>query len=82
MPDPLTNQEEKVLVELTRLAGGVGRQITAKQLRDADFAQFVFAVMQKDVAYPDAQQSRLLQTLRDKGYITMRRGVYLVLATP
>ena len=81
MPEPLTSEEKIILAELAKRAGE-GRLVTAKQLRDSGFAKFVFETCGKDVAYPDAQQSRVLQLLRDKGYILMRRGTYQIIAAP
>jgi hypothetical protein len=74
----LTPTEEKLLTELTRLAGS-SRVITGRQLRDRNFADFVADLYQADVAYPQSLQSRKLQILRDKEYITMRNGVYTLL---
>lgn len=82
MEHPLTSKEREILIELVRLAGGVGRMITATQLRDANFADFVFKVCKRNVAYPDAQQSRVLQKLRDKNYIEMNDGKYTVITPP
>ena len=75
---PLTIQERKILCELTRLAGS-NAFVTARQLRDEGFADFVTSAYASDVGYPQSLQSRKLQILRDKGYITMRKGTYTVM---
>ena len=77
--DPLTTTEEKFLSELTRLAGP-SRVITGRQLRDTNFADFVAELYQADVAYPQSLQSRKLQILRDKDYITMKNARYTILS--
>lgn len=82
MCTPLTVREKQILMELLVLAGGIGKIITARQLRDAKFSEFVFKICRKDVAYPDAQQSRELQNLRDKGYLKMSKGKYSVILPP
>ena len=77
--DTLTATEGKLLSELIRLAGP-SRVITGRQLRDTNFADFVAELYDADVAYPQSLQSRKLQILRDKGYITMRNGTYSILS--
>ena len=75
---PLTAAEENLLAVLTRVAGS-SRVVTGRQLRDRNFAEFVAQLYDADVAYPQSLQSRKLQILRDKGYITMRNGTYTIL---
>ncbi len=79
---PLTSEEQQLLNELARLAGP-DRIVTGRELRDAGFSEFVARVFGKDVAYPQALQSRKLQILRDKGYIKMERrggGTYTIVS--
>lgn len=77
----LTAQEQLILDELSRLAGG-SSVITGKELRDSGFADFVVTTYKADVAYPQSLQSRKLQILRDKGRIFMQRhngGIYTII---
>lgn len=78
---PLTHQELTVLRELRRLAS-LHDHLTGKVLRDNSFAVFIMQVFNADVGYPQSLQSRVLQKLRDKGYLIMERcngGTYMVL---
>ena len=80
----LTQEETQVLQELIRLADPEG-VVKGRKLRDAGFAEFVASVNQADVGYPQAEQSRRLQILRDKGYIKMERrdgGTYTIARRP
>lgn len=74
----LTTTEEELLSELSKLAGP-SRIVTGRELRDANFANFVAALYQADVAYPQSLRSRKLQILRNKGYISMNNGTYTIL---
>jgi hypothetical protein len=81
---PLTREERLVLDELSRLAGPRS-VITGRDLRDTGFADFVVSTYGVDVAYPQSLQSRKLQILRNKGYITMERhngGTYTIINRP
>jgi len=81
---PLTPNELRILSELRHIAGS-DRLVTGKMLRDHNFADFVASIFGADVSYPQSLQSRKLQVLRDKGYITMHRyggGTYKVLDRP
>lgn len=78
MKAQLTPQEEQVYAELIRLAGPA-KKVSSLQLRDAGFAQFVASVYGANVGYPDAHQSRKLQLIRNKKWITMDRGTYSIL---
>jgi hypothetical protein len=78
---PLTDEEDAVLRELTRLAGS-DRVVTGLELLDQGFSGFVGKIYHKRLGYPGSLQSRTLQILRDKGYIKMERrnrGTYTIL---
>ena len=78
---PLTNEENAVLQELSRLAGS-DRVVTGIELLAQGFTDFVGNVYHKRVGYPGSLQSRTLQILRDKGYLKMERrnkGTYTIL---
>jgi hypothetical protein len=78
---PLTDEEEAVLRELTRLAGS-DRVVTGLELLDQGFADFIGKIYHKRLGYPGSLQSRILQILRDKGDIKMERrnrGTYTIL---
>ncbi len=81
---PLAQDEKTVLQELTRLAGS-DRVVTGLELLDQGFAGFIAKVYGKRLGYPGSLQSRVLQILRDKGYIRMERrnrGTYTILGQP
>ena len=78
----LSSHEEQVYAELKRQAGNAGK-VTGRQLRDSEFAKFVVNVYGADVAYPESLQSRKLQILRNKNWISMERhngGTYTILS--
>ena len=77
----MTPHERRVLAELQRIADP-DLTVTATQLRDAGFADFVARVYDANVGYPQSLQSRKLQILRDKGYLKMEHGKYTLLSTP
>lgn len=64
--------------ELKRLADANG-VVTGMRLRDSGFAKFVTALYGANVAYPESFQSRKLQALRNKKWITMNNGTYSLL---
>jgi hypothetical protein len=76
---PLTREEKIILSELCRLAGP-SRTVTSAQLNANNFADFVIEVRKSEALYPQSIQSTTLQKLRDKGYITMNKGLYTILA--
>ena len=77
--------EKIVMRELIRIADikWQGNNVVYGQdLISHNFAEFVMKTYSKNVAYPSSLQSRMLQTLRDKGYIKMERkngGTYTIL---
>ena len=77
----LSEKEEIFFKKLKEIAGHKGFT-TGKELLEHSFADFAVTVFEANVSYPQSLQSRKLQILRKKGYITMERkngGIYKIL---
>jgi hypothetical protein len=77
--EPLNAKERRVFNELTRLAG-VSGIITAEQLHEQNFPDFVADVYGSTAVFRQSLENRKLQILQAKGYITMKRGRYTIIS--
>ena len=72
-----SDQENQILGKLAQIARGTG-SVSARELKKHEFARWLATLLNKDVGYESSLQSRVLQVLRDKGRITMSRGLYII----
>ena len=75
----LTQQEAQLLDELIRIAGA-SVVVTAQQLHEHNFPDFVARVFASKAVFRQSLENRKLQVLQAKGYVRMERGKYTIIS--